>query len=102
MVRILWPKEDEATMLAILTAESGLRCNAEGDGHLTYQKDGRTYGASYGLGQIRYLPGRPTPDKLLDCKFNLAYVYQMEQKQEKQPWSAYTNKSYLKYLAEYQ
>lgn len=81
---------------AVFKSESGLRCGAEGDKHLTFQKGGITYGASYGIAQIRYLPGRPTPTQLKDCKFNIQYAKQLRDKQGWTIWSAFNNKNYLK------
>jgi hypothetical protein len=98
---------------AVFIPESGLSCSAVGDNHLVctgeLMGDGRTlkehciadgveYGRSYGVAQIRYLPGRPTPDELLDCNINLKYAHGMWRAQGFSPWSAFTNKSYLKYL----
>lgn len=98
---------------AVFIPESGLSCSAVGDNHLVctdeLMGDGRTlkehciadgvqYGRSYGVAQIRYLPGRPSPDELLDCNINLKYAHGMWRAQGFAPWSAYTNRSYLKYL----
>ena len=85
---------DCKTAVAVFKAESGLRCDAVGDGHLKFGE----YGASYGIAQIRYLKGRPTPNKLVDCKFNLDYAFGMYKTQGWKPWSAYTNGAYLKHL----
>jgi hypothetical protein len=89
---------DDKIALAVARAESQLKPDNIGDQHLQYKKDGITYGASYGVFQIRYLPGRPTPDKLLDPDFNIEYAYQMYQKGGWSPWSAYTKGTYKKYL----
>lgn len=80
--------------IAIFKAESGLRCEAVGDGHLKVGE----YGASYGIAQIRYLKGRPKPEQLLDCEFNINYAYGMYKAQGWKPWSAYTNGAYKKHL----
>ena len=53
---------------AVFFAESGLRCEAVGDKSLAYLVDGVEYGKSYGVAQIRHLPGRPAPETLLDCE----------------------------------
>lgn len=98
---------------AVFIPESGLSCGAVGDNHLVCTNelmgDGRTlkehctsdgveYGRSYGVAQIRYLPGRPAPEALLDCETNIKYAHGMWKAQGWYPWSAYTNKSYLSYL----
>lgn len=56
--------------LKISKCESGGRATAVGDGHLKYEKHGKTYGMSLGLFQIRYLPGRPTPEQLVNPRTN--------------------------------
>ena len=86
------------TALAVAKAESGMRCDAIGDGHIAFIKNEIEYGKSYGVFQIRYLVGRPDPSLLLDCAFNIDLAFQMWQKQSWRPWSAYTNQSYLKFL----
>lgn len=86
------------TASAVFFAESGLRCEAVGDTSLAYLQDGVEYGKSYGVAQIRHLPGRPDPATLLDCESNIRHAYGMWKAQGWYPWSAYTNKSYLSYL----
>lgn len=90
--------KDAPTAIAVFTAESHLNCNAVGDGHLTFENNGIEYGASYGVAQIRYLAGRPTPEQLKDCKFNIDYSHTIFIKQHFKPWSMWLNKQYLKYL----
>ena len=87
-----------ATAVAVFTAESQLSCNAVGDGHLTYVHGERVYGASYGIAQIRYLPGRPDPSLLVDCEYNIRYAHSMWQREGWRPWSAYTTGAYRRYL----
>ena len=84
--------------IAIARAESGLRADAIGDGHISYLQDGVEYGMSYGIFQIRHLPGRPTPAELLDPDFNIKYAHRLFLRSGFYPWSAYTSKSYLEYL----
>jgi hypothetical protein len=90
--------KDARLVTAVFRAESGLRCHAVGDTSLTYEKNGTTYGASYGVAQIRHLPGRPTPEQLQDCLFNIRYAKQVFDKQGLQPWSAWKNGAYKRYL----
>lgn len=63
---------DKAIIIA--QCESGMNPNSIGDRGLV-GADG--YGASYGLFQIRYLRGRPSPTQLLDPTFNINYAYNM-------------------------
>lgn len=86
------------TALAVAKAESGMRCDAIGDGHIAFTKNEIEYGKSYGVFQIRYLVGRPDPSKLLDCAFNINHAHGMYLAQGWRPWSAFTNGSYKKFL----
>lgn len=97
--RLICSKDwDCRTALAVFKAESGLRCEAIGDGHLTYNSDGTEYGKSYGLAQIRHLPGRPAPEKLKDCRFNLDYAHGLYKAKGWQPWSAWKSGAFKKHL----
>lgn len=80
-------KADAEVALAVSFAESGRRCNAVGDGHITFESGGQLYGASYGVFQIRHLKGRPDPSVLLDCKSNIDYAYKIFKAQGFKPWS---------------
>lgn len=75
---------------AVAYAESGLRPDAVGDTTTAY--------ASYGVFQIRALPGRPAPDKLKDYRYNIKYAYDMWCSQNWYPWSAWLNGSFKNYL----
>lgn len=87
---IRWNFGSEATLAkSVFKAESGLRCEAVGDMDLQFTRNGTVYGASYGIAQIRYLPGRPTPDQLKDCKFAIKYAKQLRDKQGWTIWSGY-------------
>ncbi len=76
--------------LAVAMGESHMNCKHIGDKNLTP--------SSYGVFQIRAFKGRPEPLDLLDCYKNIDYAKAMFDRQEWQPWSAYTNKSYEKFL----
>jgi hypothetical protein len=91
-------KEDCKMAIAVMKAESQGDCTRVGDKHIMFEKDGVNYGASYGCFQIRHLQGRPSPEKLLDPKFNVEYAHQLWKKQGWSPWSVYHNGTYLKYL----
>lgn len=84
--------------IAVARAESGLRPDAVGDGAIAYWQDGVEYGKSYGLFQIRHLPGRPDPQILLDPVRNVEYAYALYKRSGFYPWSAFTNGAYLNHL----
>lgn len=99
--------EDPETAVAIATAENrGFVPEQVGDKHLVCdpkikhfcERDGKAYGTSYGIFQIRYLPGRPEPEELSDWKFNIQYAHQIYQRSGWLPWSTFKNDSYLKFL----
>lgn len=71
----------------VFACESGLRPDAVGDLRLQFMKNGTRYGASYGVAQIRYLPGRPTPEELLQTEFNIRYAADLYHAQGWTPWS---------------
>ena len=84
--------------IAVAQCESELRDHAVGDHAIAYIQDGVEYGKSYGVFQIRSLPGRPEPAKLLDPSFNVQYAYNLYKRSGFTPWSAYTNDCYLAFL----
>lgn len=84
--------------IAICKAECGCRENAVGDGSLTFMQDGIEYGKSYGIFQIRHLPGRPSPEQLLNADFNIEYAYNLYKRSGFNPWSVFTSGSYLRFL----
>jgi hypothetical protein len=94
----LWGDECKIA-IAVMKAESQGDPTRIGDKHLTFEQNGRIYGASYGLFQLRDLPGRfENPNEMLDEDKNIQYAYKMYQKSNWQPWSAWKNKTYLRYL----
>jgi len=87
---------DVRLMTAIAMAESGCVMQ-RGDGHLTSVVDGRTYGYSLGVLQVRILPGRERcdtedPAVLMSCAYN---IYKG---QGLSAWTMYTNGRYLRFL----
>ena len=68
----------------VMMGESGGRANAVGD---NFPIRGETI-PSYGLFQIRALPGRPDPSLLSDPEFNVRYAAQMQKTQGWRPWTA--------------
>ena len=88
---------DVRTMLAIMRAESGCDPNVTGDTSLTFTQNGRTYGYSVSLFQVRILPGREHCDSH-DPATNIACAYHVWKSQGYKAWSVYTSGKYLKYL----
>ena len=85
--------------VAVAKAENrGMIPNKIGDGHLTFQQDGITYGFSVGIFQIRYLPGRPNPEELKNPDFNIKYAYEMFKGSGWSPWTQFRNEEYKKFL----
>lgn len=70
-------QENGEKMVKIAKCESGMRPEAVGDKNLTFIQDGVTYGTSHGIFQIRYLKGRPTPEKLHDVNTNIEMAYKI-------------------------
>lgn len=81
---------DGRIAVAIASAESGLRCDAKGDGNLNP--------SSYGVFQIRAFSSRPPIEKLLDCRENIKEAKRIYDSQGWYPWSVFTNGKYLSYL----
>ena len=79
--------QDCEMALKIAQCESGVREEAVGDHAIAYMQDGIEYGKSYGIFQIRHLPGRPDPSQLLDAKFNINYAWNLYQRSSWNPWS---------------
>ena len=88
---------DVRTMLAIMRAESGCDPNVTDDTSLTFIQNGRTYGYSVSLFQVRILPGREHCDGH-DPATNIACAYHVWKSQGYKAWSVYTSGKYLKYL----
>lgn len=84
-------------MAAISMAESGCRVEARGDGHLAYQVNGRLYGYSMSVLQVRILPGREHCDSH-DLAINVQCAYGIWQGQGYKAWSVYTNGKYRGFL----
>ena len=83
-------------MLAIMQAESSCNPNETGDKSLTFQQNGRTYGYSVSLLQVRILPGREHCDSH-DPATNIACAYRIWKGQGYEAWTVYTNGKYRRY-----
>lgn len=84
-------------MVAISQAESHCRADAKGDTTLTFEQDGRIYGYSLSVLQVRILPGRESCDTydvsvIVECAHNI-WKYQGYH-----AWSVYSNGKYKEYL----
>lgn len=97
LIKELW-QDEWPVAHAIIMAESRYKSDRVGDEHLTYIKNGKVYGDSIGIFQIRTFEDRPDRELLKDPYINIHYAYGMYKKQGWSPWSAYNNKSYRKFL----
>ncbi len=88
------------TAIKVAKCESSLRVNAVGDKRLGYYRRGVLYGRSYGVFQIRYLPGRPSPSYLTNLENNVRYAYKMSGGTNFRAWSCYKTGKYLKFSAD--
>lgn len=70
---------------------------ARGDGHITYQKNGRTYGYSLSVLQVRILEGREHCD-VNDLAINVKCAYDIYKNQGYEAWSDYKNGKYKRFL----
>ena len=84
LIKKYFPPDQWHNAFQVMQAESGGRPDAVGD---TYPIHGETI-PSYGLFQIRGLPGRPDPQTLLDPEKNVAYAAQLYQRSGWGPWTA--------------
>jgi hypothetical protein len=96
--QILETFNGDQTAVAIAKAESGMRADAVGDGHLTFWKNGKEMGMSCGVFQVRVLEGRPDCETLKDSKENIKYAKQIYDRVGWSAWSAYKNGKYLSYM----
>ena len=76
-IKRVWGK-DSQDAICIATCESNLRPGAIGDKWSAFK--------SYGVFQIRHLPGRPAISKLLDPAFNIRYAYNLFLHNGWRPW----------------
>lgn len=89
---------DVAIASAISRAESGCRPDALGDTTLKFIQNGREYGYSVSLFQVRILPGREHCDSF-DPEVNIKCAYNIYKARGGwTDWSVFTNGKYLSYL----
>lgn len=89
---------DAKIALAIAKAESNLEVDRVGDKHIMYEQDGKTYGMSCGVFQIRTLPGRPSCEEMLDPEKNIAFAKQLYDKSGWTPWTVWKTNQYKNFL----
>ncbi len=89
---------DALIAIAIAKCESSLDPHRIGDKDKQFYKNGKLYGKSCGLFQIRLFPNRPNCDYLLDTENNVKYAKKLFDKKGWKPWSCYTNGNYKKFL----
>ena len=83
LIKKHFPKEQWMNAYKVMLGESGGNSQAVGDTDTPYP--------SYGMFQIRGLPGRPSKKKLLDPEFNVRYAAKMWKQQNWTPWTAAKN-----------
>lgn len=88
---------DHRVMMAIAMAESHCNPQAVGDTTLTFMTNGRLYGYSVGMFQVRILPGREACDSH-DAETNVRCAYGIYRRQGLSAWSVYNNGKYLSFL----
>ena len=82
LIKKYFPQEEWQRAYNGMMGESGGRSDAVGD---DYPING-VYAPSYGLFQIRGLPGRPKKEQLFDPEFNTKYAADMWRGQGWKPW----------------
>ncbi len=90
LIQRYFPKSEHKRAWNVMMGESGGRADAVGD---NYPIRGQTI-PSYGLMQIRALPGRPSPEQLKDPDFNMKYAAGMWKAQGWRPWTVARNLGY--------
>lgn len=97
LIQKYFPQSEWQRAYNVMMGESSGRPNAVGDTNTPH--------SSYGLFQIRALPGRPSPQQLMDPEFNVRFAANMFNRQGWQPWTVarklgYTGKQQTQQLAQ--
>lgn len=87
LVKKYFPADQVQNALKIMQAESGGNPQAVGDNYPIDTGKGPETIPSYGLFQIRGLPGRPDAQTLLNPEANVAYAASLFKSQGWRPWS---------------
>jgi hypothetical protein len=88
---------DTTIMTAVSKGESNCNTQAKGDTTLTYENNGRVYGYSVGVLQVRILEGREHCDSY-DLSVNVKCAYEIWQRQGMKAWTVYNSGKYKKFL----
>jgi len=92
---------DTKLATAVMKAESKCDVNVKGDTDLIFTENGREYGYSVGVFQVRILPGREDCDTYdLGTNVQCAYNIYTKAGREFTDWSMFLNGKYLEYLDE--
>lgn len=83
LIKEYFPEEEVKNAYQVMLGESGGNPQAVGDQYPI----GGVYAPSYGLFQIRGLPGRPSSKELLNPEFNVQYAANMFKNQGWRPWT---------------
>lgn len=90
---------DTKVATAVMKAESKCEPKARGDTDLVYEENGREYGYSVGVFQIRILPGREDCDTYdLETNVRCAYDIYTAAGGKFTDWSMFLNARYREYL----
>jgi len=87
LIKKYFPQSEWQKAYNVMMGESGGRIGAIGDTNTPY--------ASYGLFQIRALPGRPSPGQLLNPEFNVQYAVNLWRNQGWRPWTVARKLGYV-------
>lgn len=87
LIKKYFPESEWDNAFRVMQGESGGNPNAKGD---DFPIRGQTI-PSYGYFQIRALPGRPSPNQLLNPEFNVQYAANLWKQQGWNPWTVARN-----------
>jgi len=90
-VKKYFPRSEWERAIKVFLGESGGNPRAIGD---VYPIRGQLI-PSYGIAQIRALPGRPSPQELLDPEKNIQYAAQLWRTQGWKPWTVARELGYV-------
>lgn len=88
LIKKYFPADQIQNAYNVMKGESGGRADAVGDNYPIDTGNGPETIPSYGLFQIRGLPGRPAPQQLVDPEFNVKYAADLYKHSGWNPWSA--------------
>lgn len=84
---------------AVMKAETKCNINAKGDTEYSFEENGREYGYSVGVFQVRILPGREECDTFdLETNVKCAYNIYVKAEREFTDWTMFVNGKYKEFL----